>query len=680
MKTNAIRSREPTKNSRHRFRPEILGLEKRMMLARGSAVAAATATRSTVGTIVGDQPPLSVKRVPGFLSGYEVDNLATPYDAVTSPGRVIDDQTVDYWKITLTEGDTVELTLTPDSNAGSTGFVFRIWNEDNKEILPANKQPISGTQFTYRAALTGTYTIGISTNGNTAYPFKPTAMQPAPSGPSSVAFSALFNVYPGPKTSLIHILTTYKRDWPVWTKDQQTAYDTLKTVATNSNNVSGTGIINFGGSFEKVKDATAAEIAGWVTSTWNPFLAILGSTTKLETATNNYNDNAYPAINAAYTKPEWLAVATQFIYNQKLQEAYESVHARLLDASEARTNIVGLIQDLKSWSSAYQIVVGTRPLAIAGLLTTGLTKVPEMTQKVQQYGWLKTLLGSLSIIASGIAGVFGGPPAALAVSILGNAIVNPVDAYLDGDFDKDGTKPIDPSKTDTSSVMVDAASQMQNFSNDTFAATFNLLASPTFVSSLFSNYGLLNAMQYVLFAPNSLGGASPQPNGSGDPILTPNEIGLRAAYDTTVWKQLLPKMFKWKETPYTSNGPQSSLRDFTFFVPRDEQVTWQKDPFNGRHDQTAHYSLPEERMTAEAKTLLERLQLGQPFDYWGYDFTPDGQDVGPGEISAPQTLTGNSSSLYTITPDSELKQVPLYKYVFGQELEELVNRRGRHDP
>ena len=48
-----------------------------------------------------------------------------------------------------------------------------------------------------------------------------------------------------------------------------------------------------------------------------------------------------------------------------------------------------------------------------------------MTQPVQQYGWLKTLLGSLTNIAAGIAGVFGGPPAALATSILGNAIVNP---------------------------------------------------------------------------------------------------------------------------------------------------------------------------------------------------------------------------------------------------------------
>jgi hypothetical protein len=671
MKTNALRSRKSVKNSRHRFGPEVLGLERRMMLASGSAVAAVTATGSQVATVVGDVPPLSVKRVPGFLSGYKVDDMATPYDAVNNPGRVIDDKTVDYWKITLNEDDTVELTVTPNSNAGSTGFIFRIWNEDNTEILPANKQPISGTQFTFRAKVAGTYTIGISTAGNSAYPFTPTKMQSAPSGPSTVAFSALFNVYPGPKTNLVNILTTYKSDWPKWTKDQQTAYDTLRTIATNSNNVTGTGIINFGGSFEEVKDATAAEIAGWVTNTWNPFLAILGSTTKLQTAINNYNDNAYPAINAAYTKDQWVAVATQFINNQTLQQAYESVHARLLDASEARTNIVGLIQDLKSWSIAYQTVVGTRPLAIAQLLTTGLTQVPKMTEKVQQYGWLKTLLGSITNIAAGIAGIFGGPPAALATSILGNSILNPVDAYLDGDFDN-GTKPVDPSKTDTSSVMLDAAAQMQNFSNDTFAATFNLLASPAFVSSLFSNYGLLKAMQYVLFDPNSLGGATPQQNGSGDPILTPNETGLRASYDTTVWKQLLPKMFKWKELSYTQGGdnaPENSLRNFTFFVPQSEKVTWDTDinflPGSQNndysHSASAEFSETKEQTTAEALTELEQLQLGQPFNYLGHDFTPAGEYIGPGPISAAQTLTGNASSLYTITTDSELQQDPLYK-------------------
>ena len=670
MKTNVLRSRKSARSSRHRFGPEVLGLEGRMMLASGPGVAVATATGSRVPTVVGDVPPLSVKRVPGFLAGYKIDKLATPYDAVNNPGRVINGKTVDYWKITLNQGDSVVLTVTPSSNASSTGFVFRIWNQNNKEILPANKQPISGTEFTFRATVAGTYTIGISTAGNAAYPFTPNKMQSARSGPSTVAFSAQFNVYPGPKTNLINILTTYKSNWPTWTKDQQTAYNTLKTIATNGNNVTGTGIINFGGSFKDVKDATAAEIAGWVTNTWNPFLAILGSTTKLQTAINNYNDNAYPAINAAYTESQWVAVATKFINNQALQRAYESVHARLLDASEARTNIVGLVQDFQSWSSAYQIIVGNRPLAIAGFLTTGLTKVPQMTQEVQQYGWLKTLLGSITTIASGIAGVFGGPPAALATSILGNAIINPVDAYLDGDFDN-GTKPIDPSKTDTSSVVVDAASQMQNFSNDTFAATFNLLASPAFVSSLFSNYGLLKAMQYVLFDPNTLGAAAPKQNTLGDAILTPNETGLRAAYDTTVWKQLLPKMFKWKEMLYTDSGDnRRKIRSAAspFFVPQDEKVTWDTDqnylpgyPDDYSRSTTAEFSEPKAQTTAEAMPSWSSSSSANRSITWAMTLHPDGMYIGPGPISAQQDLTGNSGSLYSITTDSELKQAPLYK-------------------
>ena len=98
MKTSVLRSRKSAKSSRHRFSPEVLGLEERMMLASGPGVAVATATGSQVPTVVGDVPPLSVKRVPGFLAGYKIDNLATPYDAVNNPGRVIDRKTVDYWK------------------------------------------------------------------------------------------------------------------------------------------------------------------------------------------------------------------------------------------------------------------------------------------------------------------------------------------------------------------------------------------------------------------------------------------------------------------------------------------------------------------------------------------------------------------------------------------------------
>lgn len=674
MKTNVLRSRKSATSGRHRFRPEFLGLESRTMLASGPGVAAARAGVTQVAELVGAVPPLSVKRVPGFLAGYKITNLATPYDAVNNPGRVIDRKAVDYWKITLNQGDTVNLTATPSPNAGSTSFVFRIWNQNNREILPASKIPISGTQFTFRAPAVGTYIIGISMAGNAAYPFTPRRMQPTPSGPSAVVFSAQFNVYPGPNTDLIDILTSYQSNWPRWTRNQQTAYDTLVTIATSSNNVAGTGIVNFGGSFEQIKDATAAEIAGWVTNTWDPFLAILGSTSKLQTAINNYNDNAYPAINATYTEPQWVAVATQFINNRALQRAYESVHARLLDASEARTNIVGLVQSLKSWSSAYQIIVGNRPLEIAGFLTTDLTQVPQLAQPVQRYGWLETLLGSLTNIAAGIAGVFGGPPAALAVSILGNSIVNPVDAYLNGEL-SNGVKPIDPSQTDTSSVVVEAASQMQNFSNDTFAATFTLLASPAFVTSLFSNYGLLSAMQYVMFDPTTLGAAAPRPIGSTNSILTPNESGLRAAYDTTVWQQLLPKMFKWKEMLYTDSGddaPENSLRSFTFFVPQDEKVTWDTDvnylpgyPNDYSHSATAEFSVPIEQTTAEALTELTQLQLGQPFDYLGHDFTPAGMYIGPGPISAPQTLRGNSGSLYTITSNSVLTQGPLYKSVGG---------------
>ena len=150
-------------------------------------------------------------------------------------------------------------------------------------------------------------------------------MQSSRSGPSTVAFSAQFNVYPGPTDGKrIDILTTYKSNWPKWTKNQQTAYDTLTTIATNSNNVAGTGIINFGGKFfEEVQKRHGCGNRRLGNQHVGSVPGDPGFDAKLQTAINNYNDNAYPAINAAYTEPQWVAVATKFINNRALQQAYQ---------------------------------------------------------------------------------------------------------------------------------------------------------------------------------------------------------------------------------------------------------------------------------------------------------------------------------------------------------------------
>jgi hypothetical protein len=56
----------------------VLGLEERMMLASDAAVAAVAVTSPPVTTLNGERFPLAVKRVPGSLAGWKVDNLATP--------------------------------------------------------------------------------------------------------------------------------------------------------------------------------------------------------------------------------------------------------------------------------------------------------------------------------------------------------------------------------------------------------------------------------------------------------------------------------------------------------------------------------------------------------------------------------------------------------------------------
>ena len=65
---------------------------------------------------------LSVKRVPGFLAGWTVPNLAAPYDVANISGRSIDNKTVDYWAITLNALDSVLLTIVPTEQHGQHGL------------------------------------------------------------------------------------------------------------------------------------------------------------------------------------------------------------------------------------------------------------------------------------------------------------------------------------------------------------------------------------------------------------------------------------------------------------------------------------------------------------------------------------------------------------------------------
>jgi hypothetical protein len=622
------------------------------MMASGLAAAAAV-TSFPVATVGGDIPPLSVKRVLGSLPGWKLDNLAVPYDNVVYPGREIDAHLVDYWKITLNLGDTVILALNPTGTHPSTDYVFRIWDSQEREILPANKQPLAGTELTFIAPGVDTYTIGISTSANPAYPYDPGATQPAASGPSPHQYTATFNAYPGPSTDLMDVLKHYDNvAWPDWQgdPDKQTALNTLNYIATQNSNVTGSPIINFSGSFEQVGKITASQSAGNLDYTWAPFATILSSQDEMGTAIAIYQhpadhdvlQNAYPTLDA------WLNVARPFITDLPLQQAYSDVDNVLLDANQDRTNIDTFFGDLRSWQAAYQGIVGNEPIEIADLLKDGLVST-KMPAPVSNYGWLKTLIGSVTTIISGAASVATGSPAGgLVASILLGSITNPLDAYLDGYFDPQGKKPV---VSDTSSEMVEAAVDMKATSNATFLGMFKLLVSPEFEATLFSNYGLLQAMRYVRF--------DPSPGG----VPTPSKE-LLDDYDITVWQQLLPKMFQWELVPNLRSD--STVPDFTFFSPLSETATsWQNPqqlpPSSDGLPTTGKWSLTETQMTDDAKRELQLLQAGKPFDFWGHDFTPSGW-FGPGPISVPRTLTGKSSSFYTITPNTHINENALYRH------------------
>ena len=74
---------------------------------------------------------------------------------------------------------------------------------------------------------------------------------------------------------------------------------------------------------------------------------------------------------------------------------------------------------------------------------------------------------------------------------------------------------------------------MDNYAGAAYFNTFELLTSPSFLSSVFSNYGLLEAMGTSQFT-YSLGDQN-----------TPATV-LKANYDRSIWEQLLPQMYSWR--------------------------------------------------------------------------------------------------------------------------------------
>ena len=607
---------------------------------------------------------LSVKRVPGFLAGWTVPNLAAPYDVANIPGRTIDGATVDYWAITLNKLDAVLLTLLPTDRPADKGFAVRIWGPDGKEIGAAQ----AGAQFTFVAATAGTYTLGISTKDDTGYAFLPRGQQPAPSGPTLRTFTAEFQTYPGTNTNTINILLNYKNpaytdgNWPTWTAAQGQAYKTLTTIATASSQVPG-NLRNFT-DFRQVGNQTDPLAFGRsLTATWAPFQNMLDNASNPHIVADTYH--AFPVIQKAYATVESFAgqVGNAFVLDLPTQAAYVSVHQLLQGANVERSVLYNdFLLKFQGWSTSNQLFLGSDPTNIATLMTSGLTQVPPMPKPVDPRSWIERLLSAIVSVAAGAAGLVSnalvpdsGPFVSLGVSTAGNLMVNAIDAWLDGDYGNPKPPPPPPTRREVTGAAIDMATAAQ----ESYKSTFDLLTNQGFLSSLFSNYGLLEALGTIQFT-----------YAPGDHI-TPAEV-LKQNYDNSVWEQLLPQMYSWKPIAPTDNGPSDTLPNFTFFIPYNENAQWESPrgipPLNGGpgwdyYPQNGKYpfKLPggQPQAIADAKAEIAALQSGTtniPFP--GHDFTPSGRGnldwFGPGPESSPQPITGHLGRFYTISTNSHL--------------------------
>ena len=208
---------------------------------------------------------------------------------------------------------------------------------------------------------------------------------------------------------------------------------------------------------------------------------------------------------------------------------------------------------------------------------------------------------------------------------------------------------------------------------DWYKNTFDLLTNQGFLSSVFSNYGLLEAM-----------GRSQFTYAAGDQI-TPAAV-LKQNYDRSVWEQLLPQMFSWRlvkpADDSSDDGQADTLPNFTFFIPETETAKfWTPQSAQPTHDVnstgteqlTRTLLLPggSTRAFADARSEIVALQSGTAnIPLPGYDLTPSSNSYatdwfGPGPVSVPRTIDGQADRFYTISTNSNLHQELFRKAYYG---------------
>jgi hypothetical protein len=640
-----------------------------------SQVLASGASSTGIIPTLAENSGLSVKRVPGFLAGWTVPNLASPYDVANISGRSIDNTTVDYWAITLNALDSVLLTIVPTPSLTSAGFAVRIWGPDGKEIGTA----ITGTQFTFVAKTAGTYIMGISTADNTNYSFLPASKQTAPATPL-VTYTAEFQTYPGSNTNTVDILQKYSNpaytdlNWPTWSSGQASAYATLKAVATAGSLEPDPGVLQNFTDFEQVGDITNPQtFINWLNAAWAPFSAVLNDYNNADIAKITYSQTY-----GAYSKIAWQGIVQGIAQSQDIRDAYTSVHQLLETANAERANIsTNFLKNLESYSTATTTFIGKDAATIATLMSDGEKAVPPGPTPVSPYAWLENLLAGIVSAGADAAGALAdgfapgsGSFAGLAVSAAGDQLVDLIDSWLDGT----GAKP-PPAKPEPTKDVTTAANEMDALTNNTYLNSFLLLTNQDFLTKIFSNYGLLQAM-----------GTSQFTYSAGDQITSATV--LKQDYDRSIWEQLLPQMYEWREVAPTDKGPDDTLPNFTFFIPATEQARWESPdeaPPVGDTDDDGYYNWPgpqNDRIDyslaktpdaslaeaiADARTEITALQSGASFNFPGYDFTLSNTGdktkdyFGPGPVNGPQTITGNAAHFYTISTDSHLSQ-KLYRH------------------
>lgn len=437
-----------------------------------------------------------------------------------------------------------------------------------------------------------------------------------PGDPGAASFTAAFRTIPGVQTSTIDILENYHDpsytyatedatlaqidDWPTFTPGEAAAYGVFTTIARNGAAASAashgtapgaSALANFT-DFRRVgSQGSPTTQVGYLEAVWAPIAAVIqdvrtGVTPRVDAA--RWVDGI-PAVLVdgvhyayGYTARQFRAAVVSPISSgagpdgSPTASDFLSVHGLIASADAARAKLQAFIDGYKSWLPTQASLLSDVSVGVAELLSKGIldssNQVPTLQAPVSVLGnttfglnlvssaisTLTPIIGVFSEGAQAIGDVFGGLTS-LAADITGDFAGDSAAQEFAAAFGEavNQTEQAINQDTVTSQEILEAGRQLDEANQQLYLNSY--LDMQYIASSMFSNYGLLQAFSGTIFPTVDVGGLSPDDLDDVNDYVDQVEDQVTRSYQLAAYLSLTPQFFGWENTTDDSADQQSTL-------------------------------------------------------------------------------------------------------------------------